>query len=158
MASNFSTIVAWNDAYALGVPEVDAQHQALFGMINEVWQAIVTPKAGANVTGILLRLEHYTLMHFNTEEALMRAINYPRFDEHRNAHQAFIRQVAGERHRQATGQPLGLDMLHFLNNWLIDHVMEADRAYLAHYHALNRPRGWLSRFFKPSPNRSPRSG
>ena len=35
------SIVAWKDAYSLGMPEIDDQHKVLFELINELWDAIV---------------------------------------------------------------------------------------------------------------------
>jgi hemerythrin len=148
MATNtIATVVEWDENYSLGLPEIDQQHRALFGMINDLWQAIITRQSGAAVASVLTRLEHYSVRHFTAEETLMRSIAYPKFGEHRRAHLEFIRRIGLEREKQAAGNPIGLEILDFLNNWLVDHIMTADMSYAEHYERLTKRRPFPAELF-----------
>jgi hemerythrin len=146
-AYRLSTEVAWNEFYALALPEIDDQHKLLFQMINDLWQGILA-KAEVPVTAeVLQRLENYTRTHFSAEEELMRSIAFPRIEEHRRAHRLFIDQISNTRRKWANGEPIGLEILHFLNNWLIDHILTTDKDYAAHYDRSGQPLSRLSEFF-----------
>jgi hemerythrin-like metal-binding protein len=142
-----ATAVEWNDRYSVELPEIDDQHKALFGMINDLWRAIIDRKSDEAVGAILTRLEDYTIMHFSAEEALMRMLSYPNLDSHRKTHEKFIQQIAIAKHRHLEGRVIGLEVLHFLNNWLIDHIMTLDKGYAAYIERKRKPRSWLTRLF-----------
>jgi hemerythrin len=146
-AYRISTEVVWDDFYALELPEIDDQHKALFQIINDLWHAVVAKSAADAIADILRRLEHYAIIHFTAEEALMRCLTYPRLDEHKRAHRLFIDQIGSARRKWADGRPIGLEILDFLNNWLIDHIMTIDKDYAAHYARSGQPLALLSEFF-----------
>ncbi len=148
MAANTrGAAVEWNDSFALGLAEIDGHHQNLIAMINDLWRAIVDRKSGETVSVILDRLEQYTVMHFGAEEALMRSMGYPNLDEHRRAHEKFIRQIADEREKHAAGALIALEVLRFLSKWLVAHIQTMDREYAEHFERSRRPRSWLERIF-----------
>ena len=146
-AYRMSTEVVWNDFYTLELPEIDDQHKVLFGIINDLWHAVVSKEEVDAISDVLRRLEHYTIIHFTAEEALMRSMAYPRLDEHKRAHRLFIDQIGNARKKWADGQPIGLEILHFLNNWLVDHIMTVDKDYAAHYARSGQPAALLTEFF-----------
>lgn len=142
-----SSIVQWSDNLALGIPEIDGQHQGLIEVINELWNAIVANADPAQVARILDELEQYTRAHFTAEEALMRVAAYPKFREHRQDHRGFIDQVASARAKLARGEFLGLDLLRYLTDWLVKHIQGGDRDYAAFIDGQQRPRSLFARFF-----------
>jgi hemerythrin len=142
-----SSVVEWDERFRLDIPDIDEQHEALFGMINELWRALAERHPQDALTGILGGLESYTIMHFEAEEELMRALGYPKLYAHRDAHQAFIRQIAVEKRKHLDGQPAGLALLHFLNHWLVDHIETIDREYADYYARQHKQRKWLTRMF-----------
>jgi hemerythrin len=146
-AYKITTEVVWNDLYALELPEIDDQHQTLFRIINDLWQGVVAKETVDAISDVLRRLEHYTIIHFTAEEALMRSMAYPKLDEHKRAHRLFIDQIGSARRKWAEGEPIGLEILHFLNNWLVDHIMTIDKDYAAHYARSGQPMSLLSQFF-----------
>jgi len=142
-----ATEVVWNDFYALELPEIDAQHQTLFSIINDLWMAVMAKNEAIGIEAILDRLEAYALIHFSAEEALMRDINYPRLDEHKRAHQRFVEQVVAAKEHWRAGEPIGFAMLDFLNGWLVDHILTVDKDYAAHYARSGQPLSLLAQFF-----------
>jgi hemerythrin len=64
------SIVAWKDAYSLGMPEIDDQHKVLFELINELWDAIVKRASAENQMLVIEGLEHYTIAHFTRKKPI----------------------------------------------------------------------------------------
>ncbi|MFT3848176.1 MAG: bacteriohemerythrin [Propionivibrio sp.] len=122
-------LMSWKAQYNLGLDEIDAQHRSLLELINKAWRAIVRRSDQSVVLALIEELEKYTLAHFAAEETFMRATEYPAFDEHKREHNAFIARVADEKRRALATGTLSLDLMHFLRDWLIDHIVVSDRAY-----------------------------
>jgi hemerythrin len=139
---------SWNEDYALGLAEIDAQHKSLFDIMNRLWSAIVNRATPEQMLTIIGELEQYTQSHFTDEENFMRATGYPDFDAHRKAHVAFIRRLAEEKNAVLAGNTLSLDLLRFLKDWLVSHIKVVDRAYADIYETSKQPKSFLGRFFQ----------
>ena len=142
------SLVAWSDEFSLGMPEVDAQHKVLIDLINQVWISLVKKADHAQTVKIVEELEKYTLTHFTVEEIFMREIAYGQFVEHKKEHEKFIARVAQERAKIVSGQPVTLDILHFLRDWLINHILVSDKHYAEEYKKRSGSKSILGRFFK----------
>lgn len=140
-------VVQWLDSYCIGLPEIDDQHQTLVDLINDLWAAIAANAPIEDSAKILGRLEQYTIAHFAAEETMMRMINYPDFENHQRAHRHFVERLQAEKARHQKGEKLSLDILHFLKDWLVNHILVNDKAYAAYYTNQNKPTGFLGRFF-----------
>lgn len=122
-------LVAWSSIYGLGLEEIDDQHKSLFDIINKTWRAIVE-QAESHVTQALVdQLEMYALAHFAAEETFMRASRFPEFETHKGEHQQFVARIAAEKKRLVAGGTVSLDLLYFLKDWLIEHILLSDKAY-----------------------------
>jgi hemerythrin-like metal-binding protein len=147
--SRTQSLIAWSDEFSLGMPEIDAQHQVLIDLINQVWIAIIPSKPDQEHTiRIVEELEKYTLTHFTDEEVFMRKMWYPKFREHKGAHDQFVARVAQEKAKIASGQRLTLDMVYFLRDWLINHILVSDKEYAEEFKQQSAPTSILGRFFK----------
>ncbi len=123
--------VQWlEDKYSVQIQKIDEQHQKLIGIINEVFEAKTNNLGKMVIAGILNRLTDYTKTHFKEEEALMAEHGYPELEQHRTAHQFFIVKVGDfNRAFNSDQDSLSEEMLDFLKNWLIKHIMETDKRY-----------------------------
>lgn len=142
------SVVIWNDAYSVGMPEIDDQHKVLFDLINQLWEAIVNRSTIEQQLELIGKLEHYTLSHFTAEETFMRAFEYPDFDIHKKAHESFVKKIAHEKANLQATQHLSLDILNFLKDWLIEHIMVSDKAYARYCREKSTPASFVSKFFK----------
>lgn len=123
--------VQWiDDKYSVGIQNIDEQHQMLIKIINEVFEAKTKDLGKVTIAGVLKRMADYAQIHFKDEEALMAEYGYPELEGHREAHQYFITKV-GEFNRgfNLDQDTLTEDMLDFLKNWLLKHIMETDKRY-----------------------------
>lgn len=146
MAST-SKVIQWSDSYRIGLGEIDDQHKTLVDLMNDLWQAIAVNADLQDCEKILQRLEHYTIAHFGAEETMMQSIGYPDFEAHKAAHLQFVQRLQAEVLRLQRGERLSLDILHFLRDWLVRHIMVNDKAYAAYYASKDKPVGFLGRFF-----------
>lgn len=146
--SSLQSLVAWSDEFNLGMPEIDAQHKVLLDLINQVWRAVVSNAGHAQTLAIVDELEKYTLTHFTAEEIFMREIDYQHFVDHKDEHQKFVARVVEEKAKIAAGQNVSLDLVHFLKDWLINHILVSDKQYAQEYMKRREPQSTLGRFFK----------
>ena len=76
------TFPRWHSDYAIGVEEVDLDHQRLFSLI-EVTFIAAQQNIGANdLQDVIRELVNYASAHFDREEELMTKIGYPFLAEH----------------------------------------------------------------------------
>lgn len=143
------SIIGWSDDFALGLPEIDAQHQVLFDLFAQIWNAIVTRASRTDMLRLVADLDDYAVQHFKEEELFMAAAQYPKLASHIKAHETFAKRVAAERAAIEKGSPnLSLDLLRFLQDWLVEHIMVCDREYARHYEGSQQAAdAGLGRFF-----------
>jgi hemerythrin-like metal-binding protein len=141
------SVVSWSQDYALGLDEIDEQHHALFDRINELWEHLVSHSPQHEVLATLDQLEHYTLSHFTAEETFMRVTRFEGFEAHKAAHAKFVARVAKEKAAVQAGQELSFEVLSFLKDWLVDHILVADKAYADATRPPPEPRSFWGRFF-----------
>jgi len=120
-------IAIWSPAYITGDATVDAQHQKLFQLVNELHHGIVSGH-GKDVMGPVLRgLASYTIEHFATEERLMATASYPNLPRHKAKHDGLTKQVKDLlREFEAGNLALPSTLSKFLADWLTHHIREED--------------------------------
>jgi len=122
-------LIKWSASYDLGVEEIDIQHRSLVDLLNQVWEGIVYRADRSEVLRVLDELERYTVDHFTEEELYMWEINYPGFNDHTKLHRVFIARIEAEKQVVIQGGDLSLNLVHFLKDWLINHILVQDKAY-----------------------------
>jgi hemerythrin len=123
-----SPALQWTSALAVGVPQLDAQHQELF---RRAERAIAALRAGdrEEVLPLLVYLEEYVVHHFEAEERLMREVGFPGLEGHAALHRAFRADFAGMlRDYRRTGPTalVALTVHNWLSDWLRNHIGGVD--------------------------------
>jgi hemerythrin len=129
-------ILPWNNSLAIGIASIDAQHQQLVSYLNELYDAM-TAKKGPEVTGrILSQLVDYTVKHFAHEEQFFAQTGYPDSAAHIKEHND-LKQKVGEFGKSfAAGKAtINAELMNFLRSWLMTHIMQSDKKYVAHLKA-----------------------
>jgi hemerythrin len=123
--------MAWTDELATGISQVDEQHKWLVDATNRLHDALnqPTPDAAA-VSDVLFGLVDYTYNHFIMEEELFQRLGYPETEAHKAQHNAFTGKVTALLQRHEHGEPVTNETLVFLKDWLIQHIMKTDKAYV----------------------------
>lgn len=85
--------IVWNPGLSVGVDSIDGQHQQLFKMANDLFEAGKSGKSKEKIGELLNFLDSYTKQHFSDEEAYMKSINYPGLAEQQTAHKNFVAEL-----------------------------------------------------------------
>ncbi len=129
-------LFAWNEIYSLGHPQIDREHKALFGMAEELHNAMLGGRGKEALTGLLSSLIDYTRLHFDHEEGLMRAHCYPGMEQHIGLHRALTTQVQALQTKFAAGNVMiAIEVMEFLRSWLDHHIRESDQLVAKHIRA-----------------------
>ena len=122
--------VAFTDELRTGIASIDGQHARLIELLNELidWEA--GKGGGDDDTEILDELFDYIDDHFRYEESLMKEAGYPAYESHHAMHGAFVKKSLEFRRRGRAGDvEVGVDLLAYLSQWLIDHIRVEDAKY-----------------------------
>lgn len=123
--------VEWSDALSVGVPAVDEDHKKLVSLVNELFSACFAGGGNDAVSAVLKELLDYTQYHFAREEAFLRSHASPTLESHAEEHRKLTGQVLAIS-RQGTSA-LSDDVLLFLRDWLMYHILETDMASFRPY-------------------------
>jgi hemerythrin len=118
-------LLQWSDDFRLGLPGVDEEHRAFFGLVRDVETCLASgDEPGARAA--LGALRGHAEAHFAHEEEFLGAIGYPDLARHRAEHAAFLRDV---RALEATpAVPTSVAAL-MARAWIATHVLGTDRRY-----------------------------
>lgn len=125
-------MILWTSAMETGIRQIDAQHQELVNMINEMEMACASGQSTAALDDILPRLTVYALFHFGEEEVLLAHVSEgtPFAEHHRQEHRSFVDEVQRliASRPQQTDHDLAEVLTLYLSDWLILHITGTDRA------------------------------
>ena len=120
----------WSDEFATQVHFVDMEHKQLFTLINNLNNDLLQNKGDETLNQVIDELYAYTDYHFSNEEKHFKALEYPLREEHIKLHKAFLKQVLKfKRDFKAGSTSLSGDIVAFLKNWLIEHILVEDKKY-----------------------------
>jgi len=120
----------WKDEYSVQIPSIDAQHRNLFRIGAELNEAMRTGQGKAVLSKTLDRLVQYTVVHFDTEERLMRQHGYPELAAHKAEHDALTTKVKEFQAELESGRALiTVQLLQFVRDWLDHHIQGSDQKY-----------------------------
>jgi len=119
------------EEYKLGVPLIDEEHQKLFDIGERAYQLLkdkyVIDKYD-RIIGVIEELKEYTIVHFKDEEDYMESINYKRLFSQKVEHAEFVKKIEDVDlcHIDKNHDESIMAILHYLNDWLIHHILEKD--------------------------------
>jgi len=122
----------WQDNLAIGVLQIDIQHQLLFEKFHAFQAAHQQHETSPEeLYRLFWFLQAYAQTHFAEEEELMRQIGFPGYQEHRSRHLGFtarIQKFNDQLRAEGFTQPIVTDLAGFINCWLVDHITTMDLA------------------------------
>jgi hemerythrin len=122
------SLFQWSNAHSIYLPEIDAEHRALYQLGDELHKALLAGAGRAQLKPILANLLESAEQHFRHEERLMRAIHYDAFSWHKHQHDAVRKRAKALAKRFEEGDAVApSELLKFLSDWLRDHMAVADR-------------------------------
>jgi hemerythrin len=128
-------LIDWSDEYLIGIDKIDEQHKEFFAKVHRVYEACLESEGENVVQETLDFLKNYAIEHFRSEEAFMREYEYPDVEEHSKLHAEFLDEytkLSDEFSDLGTSQVLADNIVDTVQNWLIEHIADADRYYATH--------------------------
>jgi hemerythrin len=123
-------LLRWGDEYLVGEATIDQEHQMLFQLINEFYDAFQEAKRRSDLMRLLTQLVVYAEKHFQHEEENMAAHAYPAIEEHHLLHVELFETIFQLNNRLETDPgPLDRDAVAFLKHWLADHITLHDKKF-----------------------------
>ena len=109
----------WNDRYATGHAEMDAQHRRLFGLINDMMAANTID----NIKPLLMQLYRYTREHFQHEEDLIRRTGYPGLATHTKGHALLLGRLNAFSEEVGQGRLHKPELVKMMTDWAMNHIV-----------------------------------
>ncbi|RPH34399.1 MAG: hemerythrin [Bacteroidales bacterium] len=123
----------WNENYSVNIKSIDEDHQGMFRIINQLYDAISHGKTKGILTEIIAQLVDYTKTHFRREELFFSTTNYPDSVDHKIQHELFIEKIETLKNQfEAEGKQISVELIKFLSDWLINHILISDKKYMVH--------------------------
>jgi hemerythrin-like metal-binding protein len=122
------SLFKWSSANSVYLPEIDAEHRAIFRLGSELQKALMAGAGLAQLRPILSSLLESAVQHFRHEERLMRAVHYEAFDWHKHQHDAALKKSKALAKRIEAGDSAAPgELLEYLAGWMRDHMSVSDR-------------------------------
>ena len=122
--------ITWTEDFSVGVVRFDNQHKRLVRMINRLMADPRATTKSETVSDLLGDMTIYAGEHFAAEEELMVHYNYPDLEKHVAQHRAFQKKTVDFcLSTMINVETVPEKMLHFLGDWLVEHILESDMAY-----------------------------
>jgi hemerythrin len=124
------SLFVWDASYSVDISEIDRQHQKLFTLFNELYDAMQQGCGNEVIGNVLASVVDYTAYHFAHEEELFRRHGYPDETAHRAEHAKLTEQARTLEQRLLSGhREVTMVTLKFLCDWLANHIMGADQKF-----------------------------
>jgi hemerythrin-like metal-binding protein len=129
--------------YRLGRQELDRDHDILIAFVAKLETALEARAHWQTLANLMLELKAYADSHFENEEELMQASDYPNLAEHKAEHER-MRQHENQliESIRAGDKSAAEDLVFLLKKFLNEHIAGPDRLvadYLNHRDAVSQP-------------------
>ena len=118
------SMVKWNIGFMIGIHAMDENHRLLVQLLNEAYDEFVM---GINIEEEFIEgLVKCIARGFDYEENFMLTSSYPKFAEHKAEHDIFTTRLLDIRKNYRQDATTSIQILMFLNNWIIHHIRQSD--------------------------------
>lgn len=118
----------WQEAYALGVADLDREHAAIFALIDGLDEVADGREPAAKLPGLVEGLLSLCRTHLETEESRLGSRRPAVASEVAREHAEFLKKLEGLRKliESAPATAIGTS-IDFLEDWALDHVLLENR-------------------------------
>lgn len=128
--------IEWSDDFATTVHCVDEQHKKLVFMVNDLHKAMTAGKGNEALADVLTGLKEYVIQHFGDEEKWQQQAGYPGFLHHKKIHTQFVAKLVDLESNFKEGRVgISMELMDFLKDWLLQHIMGTDQKYVPYLKA-----------------------
>jgi len=119
-----------------GIGKIDAQHKDLVDRINAITTMGTKSVSDDETKKTLDLLGSYIVKHFNDEEALQKQSGYPKYEQHRQLHKAYIgefEKLKKEFAQNGHSAKFTLDLSNSIISWIVRHIKSVDVEFGKYY-------------------------
>lgn len=123
-------LMSWDARYSVNEAVLDSQHQKFFSLLNSVYEKVMNSVELDNILPLIDDLQGYIQSHFTAEEKFMQENEFQEIDAHIAKHLEFAHTI--ERLKadyQGDNLEVARELIIFLGEWLLQHVLKEDRKY-----------------------------
>lgn len=123
-------LIEWQEAYCVGVPRIDEQHRQLIELLNMLYKKVGSSEVAAEMWPLLVDFNRYADSHFECEERIAReaGVTLPEQAAHTRLHENYRDRMQAFRAAiERNDKRVGVQLLAFLNNWWLQHILVEDR-------------------------------
>lgn len=120
----------WTESISVKIDLFDGHHKKLIDLINKLFHAMEKGEGNSMLVSIVEELLQYTEYHFSAEEKVFQKYDYPDREAHMAQHRTFVAKAKEIARGMIDGSTvLTNDILDFLQDWVVNHIMKVDRKY-----------------------------
>ncbi|EPY03279.1 bacteriohemerythrin [Magnetospirillum fulvum] len=137
--------IAWDDSFAIGDDEIDADHRAMMALIGRLQTITSGLGDGEAIVSAISQLRDLCFGHFLREEALQHRIGFPDIEAHRLGHQMLLKRLDAVLSHFAVGcDQIRAGILRTLGDslatWMVFHITRGDIEMRPYVEATSRRR------------------
>ncbi|MDR2607207.1 MAG: hemerythrin family protein [Treponema sp.] len=128
----------WDASLETGNATIDEQHKQLFKAVNELIKTCDQGKGTEELKKSLDFLTNYTIQHFFDEEKIQQKYKYPDYENHRQLHEKFkkdVRDLSVKMIMKGASPELLGEVQSKIGDWLLTHIRVQDLKLAAHLKA-----------------------
>ncbi|MFY9854024.1 MAG: diguanylate cyclase [Terracidiphilus sp.] len=123
-------VLHWKPSYRCGQPVIDAEHEQLFGLCNQIIGAMSEGVEGAGLLPLVRELISHISAHLIHEEEILQAVGFPEARDHHDIHCKFLGRAAQLANLYERGEGSEADLLQFLIYDIVStHLLGEDRKF-----------------------------
>ncbi len=132
-SSNGVKKLEWKDEYSVNVKAIDEQHKNVINFINDL-SALISPRGiEGEYKPVLEKMIDYADYHFSFEEKYFEEFDYEHTEVHKKQHDKYSQKIDDFKKKSINNSEVDIvmvyDMLDFLGDWWVDHILEVDKKY-----------------------------
>ena len=116
----------WSAKYSIGNAEIDAEHQRLIELANDVASLAANNEKLARIKQDIVALYDYVKTHFQHEEEYMLELGYPQYEEHKKLHEGIIAEMNTIMKHSGNLDVLVYKFKRLMNAWVLEHILHED--------------------------------
>lgn len=129
------SFIPWEEKYALGISEIDEQHQKMLTIINKLYEIFEDKKNNdpLEIDKVISEVVDYAIYHFQTEERYFELFGYEKSKEHIAIHNQYRERMAEwqKRYNESRDGKIFFEVSNFLHDWWVWHINNTDREYVS---------------------------
>ena len=119
----------WTDKLSVGYQLIDNQHKELINRVNMLLSAMAEGQGRNKLAETIKFIEDYVVVHFGTEEELMKKHTYPGYTLHKMEHEKLVSDFLEKKGAMEKNPPTSADVIktyNWLADWVTNHITATD--------------------------------